>query len=353
MKFVWAIIVGLLLAAGVLLARGESTPTVKRPASSAPAAAASGTNSRTSAPEAVASTSKPVTSNSEAPRSSEEASIESTSGEIDDRIDATSWVLTEADTLPELARRRYGDERLWRRIVDANPLLAAGELELGDRIQLPELSEIPEPTIDAAALVADLDEGRSERPGDPEVDVKPAIEIPAGAPSLTLGLDREIPDATVEPGKIFRVDDAIVADGDFTIRGAGTEDDPYRVSWELLASAAEGYRPSLGERRMPQRVAALDGRWIRIDGYVAFPLGGADTSELLVMLNQWDGCCIGIPPTPYDALEVSLLEAIPPTQRHAINYGTLTGRLVVSPYLVENWLVGLYLMDDASVRFEL
>jgi hypothetical protein len=50
---------------------------------------------------------------------------------------------------------------------------------------------------------------------------------------------------------------------------------------------------------------------------------------------------------------VSLSEAIPPAQRHAINYGTLTGRLLVSPYLVENWLVGLYLMDDASVRFEL
>ena len=71
------------------------------------------------------------------------------------------------------------------------------------------------------------------------------------------------------------------------------------------------------------------------------------------MLNQWDGCCIGIPPTPYDAIEVSLEKAIPPAQRHSINFGTLTGKLLVSPYLVENWLVGLYLMDDATVRFEL
>jgi hypothetical protein len=29
------------------------------------------------------------------------------------------------------------------------------------------------------------------------------------------------------------------------------------------------------------------------------------------------------------------------------------GRLQVSPYLVENWLVGLYLMDDAEISLEL
>ena len=71
------------------------------------------------------------------------------------------------------------------------------------------------------------------------------------------------------------------------------------------------------------------------------------------MLNQWDGCCIGIPPTPYDAIEATLVEAMPAGQRHAINFGTITGRLSVSPYLVENWLVGMYLMDETEVRIEL
>ncbi|MEE2973451.1 MAG: hypothetical protein VX672_10015, partial [Planctomycetota bacterium] len=198
------------------------------------------------------------------------------------------------------------------------------------------------------------DEGRDMRENEAAAKTQaPAIEVPEGAPELTLGLDREIPDATIEPGRLFEVDDTIVADGEYRIRGRGTAEDPYLVTWELLASASKGYRPSLGERSIPQRIAALDGHWVRLDGYVAFPLGGADTSELLVMLNQWDGCCIGIPPTPYDAIEVALTEAVPPAERHAITYGTLTGRLLVSPYLVENWLVGLYLMDDASVRFEL
>ena len=122
---------------------------------------------------------------------------------------------------------------------------------------------------------------------------------------------------------------------------------------ERLASAADTYRPSLGETAIPQRIAALDGAWISIDGYVAFPLGGEAATEILVMLNQWDGCCIGVPPTPYDAIEVALANPVPRSQRHAISFGTLTGRLQVSPYLVESWLVGLYLMDDAEIKLEL
>ncbi|MCP4836582.1 MAG: hypothetical protein GY895_17645 [Phycisphaera sp.] len=340
MKYVWAIIGGLLAAAGVLLF-------IEDPASvgggGKPAPAPSGAaESRPAASPAA----RPAAAVADAADSPEESS---------DSIEVKTWILSEGDTLPELARRRYGDERLWRRIVDANPLLAAGELKLGDQIVLPDLEDIPEPVIDAAALVADLDSGREERDdaGSEPSSSRRVIEVPEGAPTLDFGLDREIPDATVKPGSLVKDGDSIVADAEFRIRGAGTREDPYRVSWELLSSAADGYRPSLGERSMPQRVAALDGRWVEIEGYVAFPLGGADTSELLVMLNQWDGCCIGIPPTPYDAIEVSLEKAVPPGERHAINYGTLTGKLLVSPYLVENWLVGLYLMDDATVRFEL
>ncbi|MBQ72954.1 MAG: hypothetical protein CMJ67_08635 [Planctomycetaceae bacterium] len=344
MKYVWAIIGGLLVAAGVLLFRGDPGPVGRsRPpaSSSSPAVDARASNGPESEP-------KPE------PDPETQALSDSTT-KASDAIEATTWILSDGDTLPELARRRYGDERLWRRIVDANPRLAAGELQLGDEIVLPDLQDIPDPVIDAAALVADLDSGREERGSDDasSADARSRIEVPEGAPTLDLGLDREIPDATVTPGSLVQDGDSIIADAEFRIRGSGTQEDPYLVSWELLSSAADGYRPSLGERSIPQRVAALDGQWVRIDGYVAFPLGGADTSELLVMLNQWDGCCIGIPPTPYDAIEVSLEKAIPPGQRHSINFGTLTGKLLVSPYLVENWLVGLYLMDDATVRFEL
>ncbi|MGA1393110.1 MAG: hypothetical protein ACO38W_08145, partial [Phycisphaerales bacterium] len=77
------------------------------------------------------------------------------------------------------------------------------------------------------------------------------------------------------------------------------------------------------------------------------------TSEALVMLNRWDGCCIGVPPSPYDAIEVKLDRPVVRTQMHAIDYGEVVGVLEVEPYLVDDWLVGLYLMDNASMKLDL
>lgn len=346
MRFIWAIIVGLFLAAGVLMFRSpDSGPT---PPTSSVTAGGSSPSDRIS--ELASASTSPKT-DSEAAASQEASSPPGDASAPDESITAMTHVLVDGDTLQSIAGRRYGDERLWRKIVDANPDLAAGRLELGDTIQLPPLESI-EIVDPAASLIADLDEGRSARPNTSKVGE--SVEISPEAPRLDLGLDREILDATVAPGELVRTaKDRIVADGEFTIRGEGTRDSPYRVSWELLASAADTYRPSLGETGIPQRIAALDGAWISIDGYVAFPLGGEAATEILVMLNQWDGCCIGVPPTPYDAIEVALANPVPRSQRHAISFGTLTGRLQVSPYLVESWLVGLYLMDDAEINLEL
>jgi hypothetical protein len=173
-------------------------------------------------------------------------------------------------------------------------------------------------------------------------------EVPPGG--LTLGLDRKIPHATVTPGSIMKQQDgSLLADGKYKIEGDGSREKPYRIGWDCLASANKTYIPRLKEDLMPQRVALLDGAWIRIDGYFALPLMLQESSEILVMLNQWDGCCIGVPPTPYDALEVKLVEPVKPNRRHAFNFGTVLGRLRVDPMLVENWLVGLYRLEEATL----
>jgi hypothetical protein len=173
-------------------------------------------------------------------------------------------------------------------------------------------------------------------------------EVPAGG--LTLGLDVSIPHATVTPGTIMRQPDgALMADGKYRIEGDGSRERPYRIAWDLLASANKTYIPRLKENLLPQRVALLEGAWVRIDGYFALPLMLQESSEILVMLNQWDGCCIGLPPTPYDAMEVRLVEPVKPSRRHAFNFGTVQGRLKVDPMLVENWLVGLYRLEEATL----
>ena len=190
-------------------------------------------------------------------------------------------------------------------------------------------------------------------------DATAAAEKPPvvrAADAVDLGLDQTIHDAKVVPGNIVPKKDAktgemlLYADGKYEIRGLGTPESPYRVSWECLASASESYMPRLHENEIPQRIALLHGKVLEIDGYQAFPLMVSETKELIVMLNQWDGCCIGVPPTPYDAVEVKLLEPANRGGRHAaFNFGGVRGTFRVDPYLVENWLVGLYILEGAQM----
>jgi hypothetical protein len=116
----------------------------------------------------------------------------------------------------------------------------------------------------------------------------------------------------------------------------------------LLIAAEKSYNPSEKLTKIPQAIAMLDGKRVRITGYVAFPLYVQEPRELLSMLNQWDGCCIGVPPTPYDAIEVTLKAVVPEDDRLA-TFGVVEGRFGVKPYVVGDWLVGLYVMDEGSL----
>jgi hypothetical protein len=141
-------------------------------------------------------------------------------------------------------------------------------------------------------------------------------------------------------------DGSLLVDGKYKIAGKGTEGEPYKLTWDQLVSAQDDYVPKDGRKEIPGRIAMLDGKWIEITGYVAFPLMADSSDELLSMLNQWDGCCIGIPPTPYDAIEVRLTKPVEGNARMA-TFGTVRGKFKVDPHLVGGWLVGLYAMDQA------
>ena len=167
------------------------------------------------------------------------------------------------------------------------------------------------------------------------------------------GLDQIIKDAKVRPGRLVEKDGEISADGKFVIQGKGTKESPYEVTWELLMSASDTYIPRLGEKEIPQRIAMLNGAYVRISGFIAFPLIVTESSECLVMLNQWDGCCIGVPPSPYDAIEVKLVTPADNSKRHIVRVGTLEGVFHIDPYVVEKWLVGLYTMDKATLSTEM
>ena len=119
---------------------------------------------------------------------------------------------------------------------------------------------------------------------------------------------------------------------------------------ELLTSVRRSYDPSAGRNDLPAWLEELNGKHVQLSGFVLFPVMAEASDELLLMYNQWDGCCIGIPPTPYDAIEVRLKAPPRSVPRWAVNYGTLSGRFDVDPYIVSNWLLGLYLLDAAELE---
>jgi len=167
----------------------------------------------------------------------------------------------------------------------------------------------------------------------PPISAKPAVQVAAKA-KLTP-----------------REDGSTLVDDRFVIKGVGSKDDPYLISWEMLVSAQDSYQPRLGRKLIPDRLKMMDGKWIKIAGYIAFPMMAQSQDEMLMMLNQWDGCCIGVPPTPYDAIEVKLKSAAKGDDRLRMS-GSVRGILRVDPYLVKDWLVSLYLMDDAELNVD-
>lgn len=136
----------------------------------------------------------------------------------------------------------------------------------------------------------------------------------------------------------------------FKVLGSGTKDAPYRVTWELLTSAYESYRPREGKNEIPEWVQMLHDKYVKISGYLAFPMLTGEVDEALVMLNQWDGCCLGVPPSPYDSIEVRLAYTMTAERGAFTPFGAVEGKLLVDPYLVNGWLVGLYLMEEALVE---
>jgi hypothetical protein len=194
--------------------------------------------------------------------------------------------------------------------------------------------------------------------GTPTASAGPVASPTASAEStgepMRDGLDAKIPNATVKASTLLRrADGTIVADGKWSIRGLGTEADPYVVPWELLVSAMDTYQPRAELREIPQRIAFLDGKRVRVEGYLIFPLVVQQTQQCLVTFNQWDGCCIGVPPSAYDAIEVNLSSSIPVNRKHGLLFAGVEGVLHVEPLLSDGWIYGLYAMDDARLKLEM
>jgi hypothetical protein len=169
---------------------------------------------------------------------------------------------------------------------------------------------------------------------------------PATAPAAQPGAD-----VAPSPSLVTSIPGPAMLDQRFAVHGRGTDDDPYIVSWDLLMSAGEEYKPSEGKTTAPDRIMALQGAMVTINGYLAAPLLVQETDELLLMFNKWDGCCIGTPPTPFDAVEVKLQAPAKLVGQHMIRYGAVTGRFHIEPFLIGDMLISLYRLDEGKLEW--
>ena len=161
------------------------------------------------------------------------------------------------------------------------------------------------------------------------------------APKVTVGAK-----AVVE-----RIDHQTVRiDGKYMVRGSGSESDPYQITWELLTSAARTVDASKSIYEVPGRIADLRGAWVQISGYWAPPLQVFQTKEAMFMLNKWDGCCIGLPPTPFDSIEATFTKPFAVQGQHLYRYGTIKGRLEIEPFAAGMFLLGFYRLHEAVME---
>lgn len=210
---------------------------------------------------------------------------------------------------------------------------------------------IPSPAVEAPPAPVSDAPATPDTPSPANVVEEPPAQTPAGAsqseganPPPLFREQFEIVPARTKPGD----NGVTIYDERFPVKGVGTPEDPIDIPWDHLVSASETFQPRMGKKRIPERITMLDGKHVRVTGYVAFPIMAAAQNEMLSMRNMWDGCCIGVPPTPYDAVEVKLKNAATGKDRFTA-FGTVEGVMKVDPYIKGNWLLGLYLLEDATL----
>lgn len=191
-----------------------------------------------------------------------------------------------------------------------------------------------------ASSGADSQTGAAE---DPMMAAAAAAQTRAAEPAPA----QAAPSGPVGPAFERQADGSLRIDGVGVVRGQGSAQSPYVLDWDALRSLSREYNPRQGNDQLPGWILELDGKHVRIEGNTLLPVVAQSTDELLLMQNPWDGCCLGVPPTPYDAIEVKL--GTPQRLGNSpTGYGQVEGVFKVDPYIVSGWLLGLYMIENAS-----
>lgn len=96
----------------------------------------------------------------------------------------------------------------------------------------------------------------------------------------------------------------------------------------------------------PPEILALNGKTVTITGNVLVPFAQEEVREIILARNPWDGCCLGVPPTPYDSVDVKFRPGATLKDRFA-RYATITGTFRAERQEAKGYLVSLFQLTDA------
>lgn len=332
MRYFWLFIAGLVVVTGVL--------NVSRRAGEANAATAG----IAAAPDAGTSQSFGRPSRTPKPSS---GPVAEPSSEVSDASEEPEPIAPLAEQMVESAVEPVIER-------DAPVTVAIAEPESSEIAETALVTDEPiapedqnETALSLDALLGVIEEAKEMLPEDEVVQAATDPMLEAALAGAEEAGDAGDAGGTVGPAFTVRGDGAVEVEGAGIIVGDGSPQRPYVLDWAVMRSVARDYNPKQGQEQLPDWVKQLDGKSVRVEGNTLLPVVAAAVDELLVMQNPWDGCCIGIPPTPYDAIEVKLAE-LTRMGNTATGYGQVEGTFKVDPYLVQGWLLGLYVIEDAS-----
>lgn len=247
--------------------------------------------------------------------------------------------------------------------AESQPEVVAEQIDPTESIDEPATGFNPGSILDTMqALKDELPQEQHARKAKPSTEITPAkpAESPEPTGEIVINLpdqkDVDQPDEIAQeevpagPSYELRADGSFkVLDANQWVQGAGTEAEPFVLSWEVLKSIDKHYDPKNGKDKLPDWLDLLEGKVVTIEGNTLVPVVASTTRELLIMKNPWDGCCIGVPPTPYDAVEIALDHDVD-FGNSAVGYGSVVGTFYADPYVVDGWVLGVYIIEEAQYR---
>ncbi|MBE7466882.1 MAG: hypothetical protein HS116_25710 [Planctomycetes bacterium] len=185
----------------------------------------------------------------------------------------------------------------------------------------------------------------------PEVPPEPVIPKTAIASRETPKIRAPLQGEVVResgPRILRRPDGTLLLDDFYELRGSGTREDPYRVTWDLLVSALETAKPSDGALVFPARLELLKDMAVELRGYTVVAESSAARHEFILNRSVLDDCCLLPPTNIFEVVEVRSAQAglLMPG---IVNAVTVRGTLRIDPLIRQGQVAGVYVLEDAEL----